>query len=39
MGEYPADKTRPEIYVMGVRNISRLQIDPDTDWLTAAWWA
>lgn len=36
-GEYPADKTRPEIYVMGVRNISRLQIDPDTDWLTAAW--
>lgn len=37
VGEYPADKTRPEIYVMGVRNISRLQIDPDTDWLTAAW--
>ncbi|WP_253181983.1 ThuA domain-containing protein [Cellulosimicrobium cellulans] len=36
-GEYPADKTRPEIYVMGVRNISRLQIDADTDWLTAAW--
>jgi hypothetical protein len=30
-------KARPEIYVMGVRNISRLQIDPDTDWLTAAW--
>ncbi len=30
-------KTRPEIYVMGVRNISRLQIDADTDWLTAAW--
>jgi glucose/arabinose dehydrogenase/type 1 glutamine amidotransferase len=30
-------KTRPEIYVMGVRNISRLQIDPETDWLTAAW--
>ncbi|MBD5785046.1 ThuA domain-containing protein [Cellulosimicrobium terreum] len=37
VGEYPADKTRPEIYVMGVRNISRLQIDPDTNWLTAAW--
>ncbi|NRN65480.1 Cytochrome C [Kibdelosporangium sp. 4NS15] len=31
------DKTRPEIYVMGVRNISRLQIDPVTQWLTAAW--
>jgi glucose/arabinose dehydrogenase len=30
-------KTRPEIYVMGVRNISRLQIDPKTQWLTAAW--
>ncbi|GAB3432953.1 hypothetical protein GCM10027436_08600 [Actinophytocola sediminis] len=30
-------KTRPEIYVMGVRNISRLQIDPEHDWLTAAW--
>jgi len=28
---------RPEIYVMGVRNISRLAIDPETDWLTAAW--
>jgi glucose/arabinose dehydrogenase/PKD repeat protein/type 1 glutamine amidotransferase len=34
---YPGDKTRPEIYVMGVRNISRLAIDPVTDWLTAAW--
>nr|WP_218566076.1 ThuA domain-containing protein [Vallicoccus soli] len=33
----PGDKTRPEIYVMGVRNISRLQVDADTDWLTAAW--
>src|SRR5690606_19741003 len=32
----PGDKTRPEIYVMGVRNISRLQIDADTNWLTAA---
>ena len=31
------EKTRPEIYVMGVRNISRLQIDPTTQWLTAAW--
>jgi glucose/arabinose dehydrogenase/PKD repeat protein/type 1 glutamine amidotransferase len=31
------EKTRPEIYVMGVRNISRLQIDPEHDWLTAAW--
>ncbi|OLF13520.1 ThuA domain-containing protein [Actinophytocola xanthii] len=30
-------KTRPEIYVMGVRNISRLQIDPEHNWLTAAW--
>lgn len=31
------EKTRPEIYVMGVRNIARLQIDPVTQWLTAAW--
>ncbi|MEE6288944.1 ThuA domain-containing protein [Georgenia sp. MJ173] len=31
------DQARPEIYVMGVRNPSRIQIDPDTDWLTAAW--
>jgi PKD repeat protein/glucose/arabinose dehydrogenase/type 1 glutamine amidotransferase len=31
------DKTLPEIYVMGVRNIARLQIDPVTQWLTAAW--
>ncbi|MEO6087908.1 MAG: ThuA domain-containing protein, partial [Umezawaea sp.] len=31
------EKTRPEVYVMGVRNISRLQIDPVTQWLTAAW--
>lgn len=35
--EYPADKTRPEIYVMGVRNISTLSIGPETDWLYAAW--
>lgn len=33
----PADKTLPEIYVMGVRNISRLAIDPVTNWLTAGW--
>ncbi len=31
------EQARPEIYVMGVRNPSRIQIDPDTDWLTAAW--
>ncbi|MET0133333.1 MAG: ThuA domain-containing protein [Kibdelosporangium sp.] len=31
------EKTRPEIYVMGVRNIARLQIDPVTQWLTAGW--
>ncbi|WP_233624935.1 ThuA domain-containing protein [Actinoplanes sp. ATCC 53533] len=31
------DKTRPEIYVMGVRNIARLQIDPERQWLTAGW--
>ncbi|WP_407939611.1 ThuA domain-containing protein [Motilibacter aurantiacus] len=30
-------KTRPEIYVMGVRNISRLQVDPDTQWVTTGW--
>lgn len=35
--EDPGDKTRPEIYVMGVRNISTLSIDPETDWLNAAW--
>ncbi|MGH3678758.1 MAG: ThuA domain-containing protein [Natronosporangium sp.] len=33
----PGDKTRPEIYVMGVRNISTLSIDRDHDWLNAAW--
>jgi glucose/arabinose dehydrogenase/type 1 glutamine amidotransferase len=37
VGEYPADKTKPEIYVMGVRNISRLAWDSKNDWLTAAW--
>jgi PKD repeat protein/type 1 glutamine amidotransferase len=30
-------KTRPEIYVMGVRNIARLAIDPVHQWLTAGW--
>ncbi|MFC0006332.1 ThuA domain-containing protein [Micromonospora siamensis] len=30
-------KTRPEIYVMGVRNISRIAWDPVNHWLTAAW--
>ncbi|MGK5440363.1 ThuA domain-containing protein [Micromonospora sp. URMC 105] len=31
------EKTRPEIYVMGVRNIARLAIDPVRQWLTAGW--
>ncbi|MDR7304180.1 ThuA domain-containing protein [Haloactinomyces albus] len=35
--EYSGDKTRPEIYVMGVRNISTLSIDAETGWLKAAW--
>ena len=30
-------KTRPEIYVMGVRNIARLQVDEEHQWLTAGW--
>ncbi|MFY1699773.1 ThuA domain-containing protein [Solwaraspora sp. WMMA2101] len=30
-------KTRTEIYVMGVRNPSRIAWDPVNDWLTAAW--
>ncbi|MEU8265324.1 ThuA domain-containing protein [Micromonospora sp. NPDC048999] len=30
-------KTRPEIYVMGVRNISRIAWDHVNNWLTAAW--
>jgi hypothetical protein len=30
-------KTRPEIYVMGVRNPARIWVDPATDWLLAAW--
>ncbi|MDP9793400.1 PKD repeat protein/type 1 glutamine amidotransferase [Catenuloplanes nepalensis] len=31
------ERTRPEIYVMGVRNIARLQIDEERQWLTAGW--
>lgn len=30
-------KTRAEIWVMGVRNIARLQWDKENDWLTAGW--
>ncbi|MFG3298116.1 ThuA domain-containing protein [Micromonospora chersina] len=30
-------KARPEIYVMGVRNIARIAWDPVHHWLTAAW--
>ena len=30
-------KSLAEIYVMGLRNPSRLQVDPDTDWVTTAW--
>ncbi|WP_245737011.1 ThuA domain-containing protein [Micromonospora pattaloongensis] len=30
-------KARPEIYVMGVRNIARIAYDKKNDWLTAAW--
>ncbi|WP_442818637.1 ThuA domain-containing protein [Streptomyces sp. NBC_01320] len=30
-------KTRPEIYVMGVRNIARLSVDPVHNWLNAGW--
>ncbi|MFU8854942.1 ThuA domain-containing protein [Micromonospora sp. SL1-18] len=30
-------KTRPEIYVMGVRNIARIAWDSVNHWLTAAW--
>jgi type 1 glutamine amidotransferase/PKD repeat protein len=30
-------KTRPEIYVMGVRNVARIQWDMENNWLTAAW--
>ena len=30
-------KARPEIYVMGVRNPTRLAVDPRTGWLLAGW--
>jgi glucose/arabinose dehydrogenase/type 1 glutamine amidotransferase len=30
-------KTSPEIYVMGVRNPTRLAVDPKTNWLLAGW--
>ncbi|WP_078857130.1 ThuA domain-containing protein [Streptomyces sp. NBRC 109706] len=30
-------KTRAEIYVMGVRNPTRLAVDPVTDWLYTGW--
>jgi glucose/arabinose dehydrogenase/PKD repeat protein/type 1 glutamine amidotransferase len=30
-------KTRPEIYVMGVRNIARIAWDKKNNWLTAGW--
>ncbi len=30
-------KTRPEIYVMGVRNPARIFVDKETDWLYAGW--
>ncbi|ASR36364.1 cytochrome C [Prauserella marina] len=33
----PGDKTRPEIYVMGVRNPARLSYDKVNDWLTTGW--
>ncbi|PXY35439.1 cytochrome C [Prauserella flavalba] len=35
--EDPGDKTRPEIYVMGVRNPARLDVDPVHDWVTTGW--
>ncbi|SFP03335.1 F5/8 type C domain-containing protein [Amycolatopsis arida] len=33
----PGDRTRPEIYVMGVRNPTRLHVDPVKGWLTTGW--
>jgi glucose/arabinose dehydrogenase/type 1 glutamine amidotransferase len=33
----PGDKTRPEIYVMGVRNPTRLHINDKTGWLHTGW--
>ncbi|HEU5160611.1 MAG TPA: ThuA domain-containing protein [Streptosporangiaceae bacterium] len=35
--EQGGGKTRPEIYVMGVRNPTRLAVDPKTNWLLAGW--
>ncbi|WP_420810130.1 ThuA domain-containing protein [Halopolyspora algeriensis] len=35
--EDPGDKTRPEIYVMGVRNPTRLHINEETGWLHTGW--
>lgn len=34
VGQYPADKTRPEIYTMGHRNPYTLTLDPYRGWLT-----
>ena len=35
--EYSGEKTRPEIYVMGVRNPTRLHWDHKNDWLLTGW--
>ncbi|MBA8824903.1 glucose/arabinose dehydrogenase/type 1 glutamine amidotransferase [Saccharopolyspora lacisalsi] len=35
--EDPGDKTRPEIYVMGVRNPTRLHVDAETGRLHTGW--
>jgi glucose/arabinose dehydrogenase/type 1 glutamine amidotransferase len=35
--EQGGGKTLPEIYVMGVRNPTRLAVDPKTNWLLAGW--
>ena len=35
--EYSGEKTRPEIYVMGVRNPTRLHWDHVNDWLLTGW--
>ena len=35
--EQGGGKTRPEIYVMGVRNPTRLAVDDETGWLLAGW--
>ena len=34
VGKYPAEKTRPEIYVMGSRNPYTITLDPVRRWLT-----